>query len=205
MAKRVALFIDYQNVYMGARNAFFPDTPSHVDGQIHPTRLGLKVKGVGDDDRELVSVRVYRGMPSSERDPKGFGAAERQMALWEQQKLVTAIHRPLNYREPHRPREKGIDVRIAVDFVMMAQNDEYDVGVLFSGDTDLLPALEAVAMLDTGQTVEVACWRPDDGRSRPLSFDRRMGLEPLRCHYLDRRAYEHVADPTDYNAKRRRR
>ncbi len=34
---RVAVFIDYQNVYMGARGAFFAaGTPDHTDGQIHP-------------------------------------------------------------------------------------------------------------------------------------------------------------------------
>ena len=38
MATRVAVFIDYQNVYMGARHAFCQGTASHVDGQIRPRR-----------------------------------------------------------------------------------------------------------------------------------------------------------------------
>jgi len=30
------VFIDYQNIYKGARAAFTPETKSHVDGQINP-------------------------------------------------------------------------------------------------------------------------------------------------------------------------
>jgi len=69
---------------------------------------------------------------------------------------VTA--RPLRYPWDDlasKPEEKGIDVQIALDFVMMAVRGEYGVGVLMSGDTDLLPALEEVIRL--GQpTAEVA-------------------------------------------------
>lgn len=41
---------------------------------------------------------------------------------------------------PAQPaQEKGIDVALAVDVVMMAARREFDVGVLFSSDTDLVP------------------------------------------------------------------
>jgi hypothetical protein len=34
-------------------------------------------------------------------------------------------------------REKGIDVRIAIDVLKMARNNQYDVAVVFSQDQDL--------------------------------------------------------------------
>ena len=76
---------------------------------------------------------------------------------------MTVITRDLRYPPdwPRRPaQEKGIDVALAVDFVMMAARGEYDVGILFSSDTDLVPALEAVIALrpDDPPACEVAAW-----------------------------------------------
>lgn len=67
-AKRVMVFIDYQNVYNGAREAFGSRGDPHMFGQIHPLRLGLVLKGAGNGPRELAGVRIYRGMPSNAHD-----------------------------------------------------------------------------------------------------------------------------------------
>lgn len=201
VGSRVVVFVDYQNVYRQARRAFELDSQHHVHGQIHPLRLGLVLKGMGIDDRDLAEVRIYRGMPSSERDPKGYGAANRQIALWRQTALLNPITRPLNYRQPDVPKEKGIDVQIAVDFVRLAIEGKYDAGVLFSGDTDLLPALEAVCELKGPAACEVAAWVPEKGSPNIL----RVKGQQLRCHYLDRTWYQRMHDPTDYSVRRRRR
>lgn len=166
---RVAVFIDYQNCYKGARWAFCPDSPSHVDGQILPRLLALTLKNKAAGDRELIGVWVYRGLPSSKFDSKGYGAADRQVAMWSQQALVHPVTRPLNYRDPEAPKEKGIDVRIAIDIVTMAMRDECDIAVLMSDDTDLLPALEAVAGMKSTSAIEVATWQPSrDEAATPL-------------------------------------
>ena len=63
---------------------------------------------------------------------------------------MKVIQRTLRYPSDwpsRKAQEKGIDVALAVDFVMMAVAEEYDVGVLMSTDTDLKPALEAVVAL----------------------------------------------------------
>jgi hypothetical protein len=86
---------------------------------------------------------------------------------------------------------------LAVDMVMGATRDEFDVAVLFSGDTDLLPAIEAVERLD--KRVEVAAWRPDDGPSRRLS----LPGSSMWCHWLDRHDFEMVRDDTDYTVVER--
>ena len=39
-------------------------------------------------------------------------------------------------------QEKGIDVALAIDFVRLAITGAYDVGVMMSTDTDLLPGTE---------------------------------------------------------------
>jgi uncharacterized LabA/DUF88 family protein len=112
--------------------------------------------------------------------------------------LVQTITRPLHYYqagyrngvEQFQAREKGIDVLIALSIALGAERDEYDVCVLFSADTDLLPALEQARA--AGKRVEVAAWKPDVGYASHLS------LPGMWCHFLDRADYERVADPTDY-------
>lgn len=154
MADRVVVFVDYQNAYRAARNAFHDHlTDPHWAGQIHPTALGALITRLsGDPDRVLHQVRMYRGLPSSAKDPKGYGAARRQIAAWNKLPHVAVTARPLRYPRDYpasKPEEKGIDVQIALDFAMMAVRGEYDVGVLMSGDTDLLPALEEVIRLNS--------------------------------------------------------
>ena len=203
MAERVVIFVDYQNVYMRARDAFHnPSGNPHWMGQINPTALGrylVSRAGGSEGERDLHGVRIYRGMPSNGRDPKGYRAARRQIAEWERQPLVTVTTRPFRYPRNYpdaRPVEKGIDVQIALDFVMMAVRGEYDVGVLMSNDTDLRPAIEEVIKLGSG-SVEVAAWQPRAGRPRQhlrLSGSHRQPY----CHWIDLNGYSSVADTTDY-------
>lgn len=107
--------------------------------------------------------------------------------------------RPLRYPRDYpasKPKEKGIDVQIALDFVMMAVRGEYDVGVLMSGDTDLLSALEEVTRLND-PVAEVAAWKPPTGHGRRL----RLSNSPLRCHWINHDAYTTIQDNTDHTTR----
>ena len=196
MVDRVVVFADYQNVYMSARESFHPPGATHWQGQIDPLALGRLI-AERDVDRELAGVRVYRGLPDSTRDPRGYAASHRQKARWEQSETVHVITRTLRYpREwpEARPQEKGIDVSLALDFLLMAVRDEYDVGVLMSTDTDLKPALEAVAELGTARP-EVAAWSTASHHSRRLS----IATKRLWCHWLSDTDYLDIQDTRDYN------
>lgn len=200
------VFIDYQNTYMRAREAFGDATTEHdfTFGQIHPRRLAVHLRQLSAQagkDRELLEVRIYRGEPDAKRNPRGQAACQRQMEYWAGQARVVVKSRPLNYRatewEDGRPvrwdvHEKGIDVMLAVDMVSGALRDEYDVAVLLSADTDLVPAAEAV--LDAGKWLEFAAWRPDVGYASHLRIHGRRTW----CHHLHRHDFGLVADSTDY-------
>jgi uncharacterized LabA/DUF88 family protein len=205
MADRVVVFLDWQNVYKGAREAFCGYGAPHWAGQVRPLALGQLIAADSPFDRRLHQVRIYRGQPDATRDPKSYAANARQVAAWRQSPLVDVTVRTLRYprgwpnshRAGEKPQEKGIDVALAIDFVTMAVAGEYEVGVLMSTDTDLKPALEAVAQLTAteGVRAEVASWSSSIGHSRRLSISSRR----LYCHWLGQDAYGQVADPTDYS------
>jgi len=197
---RVGLFIDYQNVYMRARESFAATDGNHTDGQIDPLRLGQLLIARSPFSRKLTEVRVYRGQPDSTRDPKGYAACERQCNRW-RRAGVTVVTRTLRYpadwpnsSSSDKPREKGIDVALAIDYAMMAVRSEFDVAILMSTDTDLKPALEVVSD-QTKVRAEVAAWSTPGAHSRRLSIVGRQ----LWCHWLNADNYIAVADPTDYN------
>ncbi|GAA1815672.1 NYN domain-containing protein [Nesterenkonia flava] len=203
MADRVVLFVDYQNVYMRARDAFAERWADYTVGQIDPVKLGEHLVKASPYERELTGVRIYRGQPDSSKDPKGYGAARRQRAAWEKDDRVTVLARPLRYpfgwpesREiGQKPEEKGVDVALAIDFAAMAVRKQFDVGILFSADTDLKPALEFVSAEDVPARAEVAAWAPEQGPKRRLRIDRN-----IFCHWLGYKTFHAVSDPVNYTS-----
>lgn len=200
MPDRVVVFVDYQNTLGIARSLFHPPNPPGTAGQIDPLKLGELLAARSPFDRELTQVRMYRGQPHSSRDPKGYGANFRQCATWDRHPQVEVITRTLRYPDnwpKEKEEEKGIDVALAIDFVVMAVRDEYDVGILMSTDTDLKPALEAVCAMKGNPfpRCEVAAWSAKGQHSRRLS----ISGASIWCHWLDESDYKAVADGRDYN------
>jgi uncharacterized LabA/DUF88 family protein len=194
--QRVVVFIDAQNFYRSARRAFFDDSRDpYTHGQVAPRALGELLVS-RDHDRTLAGVRLYTGRPDAALQPTAHAANIRQTAAWEADGCFV-FHRPLRYptgwpNTRGRPEEKGIDVAIALDIFRLAASGRFDVGIVCSGDTDLIPAIEAV--LDDGVArIEVAAWRSQHHRQR-ISLKGRN----LWCHWLERADYLALRDDTDY-------
>ena len=200
MPQRVVVFLDYQNVYHRARDVFCAPDAAAREGQVDPLALGHLLAGRVPGGR-LAGVRLYRGCPSKRRDSRSYSAYRRQTARQVSRGggLVTVISRDLRY-PPDWPRraaqEKGIDVALAVDFVMMVARGECDAGILFSSDTDLVPALEAVLALrpEGPPACEVAAWVVPGVRPKSLS----VRAVYVRRHLLAEAEYRSVADSTNY-------
>ena len=69
-----------------------------------------------------------------------------------------------------RYREKGIDVKIATDLIVGAIDKQYDVALIVSSDTDLIPAIDWVR--SRGKKVEYV------GVSIPHPTDRQKDIKP---------------------------
>lgn len=192
------LFIDYQNLHISAHEMFAPlGSPQHLS-LIHPglfaSRLELVRNAAVHVPVVITEVHVYRGQPSSQKDALAAARNKAQAAEWTRDRRVEVHSRTLRYpREGGAPREKGVDVMLAIDLVRCSISKSADVIILASRDTDLLPALEAAYDLD-GSIVETASWR---GNSR-LRFSPNSGRRPLWSTLLDRHDFAASKDPRSY-------
>lgn len=199
--------MDYQNVYRRAREAFGLTEDVASSGQIHPMRVAKMITERRNEPSELAAVRIYRGLPHPNKDSKGYGAARAQISKWERSDgRMQVITRPLRYPfgwpdrcGTDKPGEKGIDVSLAIDFAAMAVRGQYDVGIIFSGDTDLKPALEFVSSYDVNAKAEAAAWLPPKKMKlhpQRLTLDGRT----LWCHNLNEKDFAAVRDDQDFTA-----
>jgi uncharacterized LabA/DUF88 family protein len=160
---KVDVFIDYQNLHLSAGEAFAPPgTPPHTY-LIHPAKFVdvlMKRRAVYQRGGEVRHIYVYRGQPSSAKESVQAGRNKAQAAEWSRDRRVKMHTRTLRYPSnwPHeRAKEKGVDVKLAIDFVRCALTGDADTLILASRDTDLVPALEMAHDLGRVQ-IEVAGW-----------------------------------------------
>lgn len=165
---KVAVFVDWQNTYKTAREAFsWRDYPNEY-GNYSPYALA-RILAAGSDrgaSGELVRVNIHRGLPSQKFDQAGYAANRRQSAAWmkENPEIVVPRLRPLRYsRDPQEPpREKGIDVELALAAVEWTFTGQCDVAIVFSHDTDLVPLVELLTRLKGTECIETASWTFSD-------------------------------------------
>jgi len=198
---RIAVFIDWQNAFQSARAAFGPLGESKRFGNFSPYRLALHLahRRSCDSRGELVRVEIHRGLPSARWDRVGNAANLLQAAAWksEDPKRVFPRLRPLRYRKGPGSEliasEKGVGVQLALAAVGSVISGECDVALIFSHDSDLLPAVETIRDLKSAGHVETASWTSTTFKTR---------IPPVRGvfnHFVDRDAFTQIEDLTDYS------
>jgi NYN domain len=225
---RVCVYIDQQNFYRSTRDAYgWAGLPS-LEGNANPLHLArLLATGplaIPTHDGEVLSereitVRVYMGMPSQRHDPKEYARAQRQLQHWERAAApgcVRVFHRTLRY--PPRwqpgvavgPREKGIDVMLAMDIVRGAidatSECANDLAILVSADTDLLPAVEFLVERRGAETIQTAAPANRvhrDGRvlgngPAPIRASAAAGRATNKTILIPEAVFKKVADRVDH-------
>lgn len=197
---RVVVFVDLSNAFRDLQRAFCSEPYGARDGQFDPMKLARMLAGRGPDFETwtLEQVRVYGGRPNPEREPYAAKAQNSQEATWMAAGIVPRF-RPLQYPDDwpaQKARQKGVDVELAIDVVTMARA-EYDIGIVVSTDTDLVPALEAVDRLRGTDSSPRTCVVGYEGLLKRL----RIKARNLYCFPLSRADYDSVHDHTDYTAE----
>src|SRR5438874_4804460 len=97
-ARRVAVFIDYQNCYSTARESFHQKGDRARFGQFSPRRLANLLAAKANAPYDLVYVGIYSGIPDASKDSRSYAARRKQIAFWLREG-VTVHTRTLRY--PH--------------------------------------------------------------------------------------------------------
>jgi uncharacterized LabA/DUF88 family protein len=134
--EKVAIYIDANNFfrYLKDKEISFPKGVKFDYDKF----LKHLVKG-----RELVSKRYYvgiaRNIDGSEKSQKIVSGQQKFLSAMAAQGFIIKRGRVMY---DGKIREKGTDVKIAVDLVIGAADNLYDTAILVSSDTDLIPAVK---------------------------------------------------------------
>lgn len=203
--KRTIAFVDGQNLFHAAREAFGYTYPNY-----NPVCLAQAI--CQSKNWHLKQVRFYTGIPDLSDDPfwHQFWTAKLRFLSWQG---VHIFSRTLRYRNQRvrlpdgtehtflAGEEKGIDVRIAIDVIRLAHRNEYDVALIFSQDQDLSEVAEEVRAIAREQNrwIKVASAFPISPTSR-----NRRGIEKTDWIPIDRALYDACLDRRDYRPRRSR-
>ncbi len=137
--ERVAVYIDGNNFY-----GYLKDKEINFAKGVKFNYSNFVNYLVGD--RNCVSKRYYVGIARNIDDsPKSKRIVRGQQKFLETIKNEGFIvKRGRVMYDQGKIREKGTDVKIAVDLVIGAVDDVYDTAILVSSDTDLIPAVKYI-------------------------------------------------------------
>ncbi len=122
--KRVAAFIDGQNLYHQAKDAFGYHYPNY-------DLPALAVAVCEPRGWQLTRTHFYTGIPDQNQDRFWNAFWTKRLAVMGT-RGIQVFSRYLRHG-----KEKGIDVRIALDSVQAARSKDCDVILIFSQDQDL--------------------------------------------------------------------
>ena len=140
--KRVAIFIDGSNLYFKLRT-LVPHKMDFIRYRYRDLALSLL-----NSDERLSYIGYYvggiRDTKRTKNHEKTLELLKNQQKLFEQLRYqqIDIVKGYLLERDG-KYFEKGVDVRLAVDILTMAQGKKYDIGIVVSSDTDLIPAIQA--------------------------------------------------------------
>jgi uncharacterized LabA/DUF88 family protein len=197
--KRAVVFVDGQNLFYGAKDAFGYHYPNY-----NIERLSQEVCSA--QTWNLTKILFYTGVPDPTDDPSKSAFWTAKLASMGRQG-IKVYSRALRYRNKTvklpgggthtflHGEEKGIDVRIALDVIGMAVRNEYDVAVVFSQDQDLSEVADEIRVIARKQSrwIRIACAYPVS----PTTKNRR-GINGSQWIQIDRKMYDACIDQKDY-------
>jgi hypothetical protein len=201
-SKRAIAYIDGQNLFNAAKEAFGYPYPNYDIRQLAETICVQK-------GWALSGISFYTGIPDPGIDPRRHHFWVAKLAVMGTRGIRTYA-RPLRYSNQLVQlldgtatttlvgREKGIDVRLALDVVRDARENKYDVAVVFSQDQDLMEVAEEVRSIAgrDNRWIKIACAFPFSPTSR-----NRRGIDKTDWIRIDRATYDACLDPNDYRKR----
>ena len=193
VTKRVIAFFDCQNLFNAAKKLWGYSFPN-----FDPIKLAQLVsEKYKEDFWELKGIHLYTGIHNSKRNPDWHGFWTHKLSYHKaSDSRVFYFTSPLRYAPDGTPREKGVDVRIALDLVRMARKNECDVALLFSQDSDFAEVAQEVRSIasEYGRWIKIASVYPYEPGSDMHGVDKTDWIKITRAEYdacIDYKDYRH--------------
>lgn len=198
--RQAVAFFDGQNLFHAVRQAFGYSFPNY-----DPIALAQAV--CQDKGWQLSQVRFYTGVPTMADNPFWCRFWDAKLAALGTRPDVHIYRRNLRYQtktfrlpdgtENHvlLGHEKGIDVRIALDVVRLAENRQFDVGLIFSQDQDLSEVADEIRLIARKQDrwIKLASAFPVGPAAR-----NKRGINRTDWIGIEQELYDRCIDPADY-------
>jgi len=202
--KRAIAYIDGQNLFNAAKEAFGYPYPNYKVSDLVSSICAAQ-------GWSLSAIHFYTGIPDPAIDPDRNHFWVTKLGVMGSRGVQT-FSRPLRYSNqlvtlPNGSitttlvgREKGIDIRLALDVVRDALNKRYDVAIIFSQDQDLSEATNEIRSISRQQQrwIKVACAFPFSP-----TLQNKRGINGTDWIKIDRATYDACIDPNDYRPKKK--
>ena len=198
--RRNHIFIDGQNFYLSAKRAFglrYPDFDIPSLGRYLSDQIGA-----GDDP----VIRFYVGMPIARFSPMWtrFWTNKLEAARDAGVEVTTRELRYLTETDPHAPsgirvlsaREKGIDLRIALDVMAAARRPDCANILIASRDQDFREVIGDIQTMCAFTRRDIGLWSAFPMVQDAPALNR--GVDGTREVRISRTDYDRLRDPADY-------
>lgn len=154
--KKLVIFIDSSNLSGGG--ARYGEKTNDADYEVDVFKLLRRISRGYD----LIRTYFYCSTAQSQDIRTKNDQFWHQKMLTLQSQLTRQGIKVTN-KLRQKNKEKGVDVALVTDFLMLGMREAYEVAIIVSGDQDYINAIEAVQNM--GRIVHIACFEnsfPDE-------------------------------------------
>jgi uncharacterized LabA/DUF88 family protein len=198
--KRAVAFVDGQNLFYAAKQSYGYTRPNY---DVHAlVTVVCRSRGW-----KPVQSRFYTGVPDQGKNPFWHRFWNAKLPAIGRQGVII-VKRPLRYQRQEITlpngskttisvgKEKGIDIRIALDVIRLGLEREYDVALIFSQDQDLSEVASEIRKIAREQDrwIKIASAYPQSSSSTA-----RQGIIHTDWIPIPRQTYDMCIDHYDYH------
>jgi uncharacterized LabA/DUF88 family protein len=202
--KRTIAFVDGQNLFHAAKDAFGYTFPNY-------DALKLCQEICNQQGWNLTKACFYTGVPDKSVDEKWYYFWRNKMGAMGRQG-VQVFSRPLVYRPETIAlpdgsqksvlisREKGVDIRLALDVIRFTLRKDLDAALIFSQDQDLTEVADEIRDIAKSQNrwIKIASAYPESP-----AYKNKRGIDTTDWIPFDKALYDACIDPKKYFPKRK--
>lgn len=188
---RITAFVDGQNLFGNVKSAF---GYSYANFDLRKLTAAVCLTHFGTN--KIKDIYFYTGIPRNDKPDRHLRRFwMNKIRFMREKQAIHCFHSDLKYDDKNRPREKGIDVKLALDIFRLAYENQYDAAILFSQDNDfrvLVPELRNTAKLQKRE-IQIFC-------AYPLSSSgtHNKGIEGMQSIPFNKYVYDQTIDTNDY-------